>query len=82
MKRRNCHTLPSALSVDAKRTSGGRCATSAVARLASRSVKPTSDAAQPITSVAVRPLALRSPTLVSPSALLSFCVGDFITSEW
>src|SRR5262249_9491531 len=63
-----------------------RCPTSVAASAAvtgrARSIKFASRASSPIASAAERPAARRSRTLVSRSALLIFCVGDFITSGW
>ena len=56
-------------------------ATSSALNGRSTSANPTRAAARPMTLAAVHPALRRSRTLVSRSALLNFCVADFITSR-
>ena len=56
-------------------------ATSSALNGRSTSANPTLAAARPMTLAAVHPALRRSRTLVSRSALLNFCVADFITSR-
>ena len=66
----------------AYRALANRPATALAGSALSDAVIPSRHAAWPITCAALHPARRRSAMPVSPSDLLSFCVGDFISRPW